>query len=336
MRYLISGATGFIGSHLAEYFSEKGEEVVALARPQSDTQFLESMRVAIHRGEFSDPIVQELVSQADVVIHCAAKVGDWGPVEDYRQVNVEGLRKFLDAAKGQGISRFIYMSSLGVYAARHHYGTDESEPLPEKHADGYTQSKVEAEKVALSYYKDFGVPVVVLRPGFVYGPRDKTVMPKIIDGLKKGLLRYPGGGHAALNTIYVGNLVRAVELAVGAEQAVGQIYNLTDGEYVSKQQFIEAVADAMELPRPTRKPPLWFAKMVTTISEGMAKLTKAQEAPLFTTAKLKFLGYNLDFSIDKAKLELGYNPRTSFEDGIFFTMKWYREHYGSQEPVSKS
>src|SRR5947199_8534350 len=105
------------------------------------------------------------------------------------------------------------MSSLGVYAARHHHGTDETAPLPARHADGYTQSKVEAERLALHYHRDFGVPVVVLRPGFVYGPRDRTVLPKLVYGLRIGKLRYPGGGQAALNTIYIANLVDAVFLA---------------------------------------------------------------------------------------------------------------------------
>ena len=84
------------------------------------------------------------------------------------------------------------MSSLGVYAARHHYGTTEAEPLPKKQADGYSQSKVKADLLAQRYYKDFGVPVVVLRPGFVYGLRDRAVMPHIIDNLAPGLVRYPG------------------------------------------------------------------------------------------------------------------------------------------------
>ena len=97
---------------------------------------------------------------------------------EVRKVNVEPLCNLLHVCKGQALSRFVHMSSLGVYAARHHYGTDESESLPARHSDGYSQSKVEAEQLALRYYRDLGVPVVVLRPGFVYGPRDRTVMPR--------------------------------------------------------------------------------------------------------------------------------------------------------------
>src|SRR5262249_51979923 len=187
LRALITGATGFVGSHVAEGFAERGWPVVAVARAGSDTALLERLGVTLHRGDFSDAgLLRTLAPDADVIVHCAAKVGDWGPVEDYRAVNVNGLRNFLDVCKGQPLQRFVHMSSLGVYAARHHYGSDESEPLPDRHADGYTQTKVEAEQLVMQYYRDFGIPVVVLRPGFVYGPRDRTVMPRLIENLRLG------------------------------------------------------------------------------------------------------------------------------------------------------
>jgi nucleoside-diphosphate-sugar epimerase len=335
MHYLITGATGFIGGHVAEACVERGQRVSAIARPGGDAALLEQWGATVHRGDLTDPaFVRKALEEVDVVVHCAAKVGDWGPVEAYRAVNVEGLRALLEACKGHSLSRFLHMSSLGVYPARHHHGTDETAPLPERHADGYTQSKVEAEQLALRYYRDFGVPVVVLRPGFVYGPRDRTVLPKLVYGLQIGKLRYPGGGQAALNTIYVGNLVEAVFLAVGHEGAVGQVYNLTDGEHVSKRRFIEYIADALGLPRPTRTPPLWAAKVVTRVVEGWAHLTGAREAPAFTQARLKFFAYNLDFSIDKARRELGYRPRFGFEDGMFRTMQWYKQQQAAGQEVA--
>ena len=130
-RFLITGATGFVGGHIAEAFVERGWEVTAIVRAQSDTALLEQLGVTLIRGELNDPqTVSRAVAEVDAVVHCAAKVGDWGPVAAYRQVNVEGLRTLLDMCKGQGLERFIHMSSLGVYASRHHYGTTEAEPLP--------------------------------------------------------------------------------------------------------------------------------------------------------------------------------------------------------------
>jgi nucleoside-diphosphate-sugar epimerase len=327
MRYLVTGATGFVGGHIAEAFVKRGWSVSTIARAGSDTRLLDELKVTVHRGDLTDPgTVAAALADVEGVVHCAAKVGDWGPVAEYRAVNVAGLRALLDAAKGQALARFVHMSSLGVYAARHHHGTDEGVPPAARHSDGYSQSKVEAEDLALRYYRDLGVPVVILRPGFVYGPRDRTVMPRLIENLRRGTVRYPGArGRRALNTIFIGNLVQAVFLALQSERAVGQVYNLTDGEFVSKRRFIEAVADAMGLPRPWRCPPLWLARVLTWFSESWAKLRGAREAPLFTRARLKFLGLNLDFSIEKAKRELGYQPRVSFDDAMYETMAYYKK-----------
>jgi len=330
MRYLITGATGFVGGHLAEACVRKEQILTALVRPTSAVGELEKLGATLYRGELSDPaVVRQAVAEADVIVHCAAKVGDWGPIDDYRQVNVESLRVLLDACKGQALSRFIHMSSLGVYAMRHHEGTAETEPLPRSHHDSYSQSKVEAEHLAMHYYKEFGVPVVILRPGFVYGPRDRTVMPRIINGLREGRLRYPGGGQAALNTIYVNNLIDAVFLAVESEKAVGEAYNLTDGEFVPKRKFIETIADSLGLPHPTRTPPLWLAWTVTWFAEKLAKMQGATEAPNFNFTRLKFMGYNLDFSIQKAMNDLGYRPRVNFEEAIGETMDWYKKNYAT-------
>src|SRR6266404_8169040 len=192
--YLITGATGFVGGHLAEACAAKGIAVRTIARPTSDTALLEKLNATILRGDFGDPgLLGRALEGAEVVVHCAAKVGDWGPVEDYRAVNVEALRALLEACKGRPLKRFVHLSSLGVYAARHHFGTDESEPLPAQHMDGYTQTKVESELLVLQYQREHGIPAVVLRPGFIYGPRDRTVLAKLVQALRQKQMRYIGG-----------------------------------------------------------------------------------------------------------------------------------------------
>jgi nucleoside-diphosphate-sugar epimerase len=326
MRYLITGATGFVGGHIAEACTQRGHDVRVIARQSSDTSLVEKIGAAILRGDLRDPkTVRLALEDVDIVVHCAGKLGEWGPVDDYRAVNVECLRTLLEAAKGQALTRFVYMSSLGVYAARHHFGTDETEPLPKRHRDGYSQSKMEAEQLALRYYHDFGVPVVALRPGFIYGPRDHVVVPGLLRSLRAGSVRYPGArGARALNTIFIRNLIDAVFLAADREEAVGQVYNLTDGEFVSKRRFIEAVADAVGLPRPMRTPPYWLAWLVTWCCEKLARLRGAREAPAFNFTRWKFIALNLDFSIEKAKLDLGYLPRVRFEDAIYETMAWFQ------------
>src|SRR5579871_4291550 len=317
IRIFITGATGFVGGHLAEACVARGHSVSTIARADSDTALLERLGASVHRGDLRDlELVQRALEGAEVVVHCAAKVGDWGPVEDYRAVNVQALRDFLGACKGKPLQRFIHLSTLGVYAARHHYGTDETEALPAVHIDGYTQTKVEAERLALDAFRSFGVPVVVLRPGLIYGPRDRTVLPRMIELLRTGQLPYLGRGKRAINCIYVGNLVEAVFLAMEKPKAVGQVYNLTDGEFVSKRRFIEAIADGLGLQRPTRSIPLWVARIVAWTMERRARRLGASQPPRLTQARLKLFGLNLDYSIDKAKRELGYQPKLPFDQAI--------------------
>jgi len=323
--WLITGAT----ASLAATSPTLAPTVACACAPSPSRQRYAPPRSARRhrsRGDITDPaVVREAVDGADVVVHCAAKVGDWGRVEDYRAVNVEGLRQLLEACKGRPLKRFVQMSSLGVYAARHHHGTDENEPLPAHHVDGYTQTKVEAERLALDYHRQEGVPVVVLRPGFIYGARDRTLMPKVIDRLRHRQLRYIGSNKRALNTIFVGNLVDAVFLAVEKPQAVGQVYNLTDGELVSKRQFIESIVNALALPRP-RPIPLrwcWHVRWRGVWSVGAAERGEAGTRP--DAGGHQFLGLDLDFSIQKAKRELGYQPRIGFEDAMRQTMAWYQQ-----------
>ncbi len=326
-RYLITGATGFLGGHLADACVARGYHVHTIAREGSDTSFLERNGVVVHRGDLTNAeTLRTAMADVDVVIHCAAKVGDWGPVESYRSVNVEGLRCLLELCRDKPLQRFVHISTLGVYAARHHYGTDETEPLPEQHIDGYTQTKVEAERLALQYQHEHKVPVVVLRPGFIYGPRDRTVLPQLIETLRQRMLRFIGYSSRAMNTIYVGNLVDAVFLAIEKPQAVGNVYNLTDGEFVSKKRFIESITSALNLPRPRPVPvPLFVARIVARTTEWMAKKTGSSAPPRLTQARLKFLGLNLDFSIERARRDLGYQPRVPFAKAMEETMEWYKQ-----------
>ncbi|MFO0880279.1 MAG: NAD-dependent epimerase/dehydratase family protein [Gemmataceae bacterium] len=323
-RCLITGATGFVGGHLAEACRARGWTVRALVRPGSDISLLASLDAELVHGDLTQ-LPPGLLDQVDVVFHTAAKVGDWGPAAEYRAINVEGLRALLDACRAVSLHRFVHFSSLGVYAPRHHHGTDESEPLPAQHMDGYTQSKVEAERLALDYHARLGVPVVILRPGFIYGPRDRTLVPRLVENLRAGIVWYLGSGQQALNTIYVGNLVQAALLAAEANGVVGRVYNLTDGEFVSKKHFINGVADGLGIQRPWLHAPLWLARLTAWWMEPLARALRFRSPPRLTQARLKFLGLNLDFSIERARRELGYAPATSFDQGLAATLAWLKQ-----------
>lgn len=330
---LVTGATGFVGSHVAEALVRRGDTVRALARSGADTAFLEKLGVSVVHGDMTDAdALKAAVDGVDVVVHCAAKVGDWGHVDEYRKVNVEGLRALLDATLGKPLHRFVHVSTLGVYEARHHYATDETEPLPEKHIDGYTQSKVEAERLVLQYHRKQHLPVTILRPGFVYGPRDRTMLPRLAHRLKERSVIYIARGRYALNTTFVGNLADAVLLAIDNPAAVGEVFNITDGEFVSKRKFFETVADGLGLKRPRSFPPVpvWLARIMANWRESVFRKKNKPHPPRITQAQLKFAGLNLDFSIAKARTKLGYTPRVLFDEGMKQAIEWYRNQTGER------
>jgi nucleoside-diphosphate-sugar epimerase len=327
---LVTGATGFVGSHVAERFLAEGYRVRTIVRPSSDTGLVDRWGVEKVEGDVTDPgTLRRAVDGVTRVVHCAAMVGDWGPVEQYRRVNVLGLRELLEAAATQALDRFVHLSSLGVYEARDHHRTDESVPPPREHMDGYTQTKVEAEQLVLEFHRNKRLPVTVLRPGFIYGARDRTVIPRLIEAIRVGRFRYFGSGEQAMNSIYVGNLVEAILLAAAKPEAIGQVYNLTDDEPTSKRRFVGTVARLAGLPEPTRSIPLGFAKFLAGLLEAIARLTGKRTAPLVNQARVKFLGLNLDFSCEKAKRELGYHPRWSFDEAMKITMDSFRSEAAS-------
>ncbi len=330
----ITGATGLVGSHAAEEALKRGHRVRALVRPTSDTRWLDQWGVQTFVGDLEDAgAIQAGVSGADWVFNCAAKVGDWGSLEEFRRLNVHALRLLVEAAADARVERFVHVSSLGVYEGRDHYGTDETEPPAASSLDAYTRSKTEAEALVLQYHRQRALPAAIVRPGFIYGERDRTVLPKLVFNLKRGSFAYFGSGEQALNCIYAKNLVDAMFLAAESPVSVGEVFNVTDGQSVTKRQFVGRVAQLAGLKPPTRRIPLRLAKTLAHLVEGIAKFRGAKNPPIINKARYKFLALHLDYSIEKARRMLGYQPPFSFEEGIERAMAEHRPA-GPRETVA--
>jgi nucleoside-diphosphate-sugar epimerase len=324
---LITGATGLVGSHVAEQARERGHRVRALTRPGARTDLLKAWGVELVAGDLDQPdSLQAAVAGATVIVHCAAKVGDWGATEDYRRANVAGTQALLDAALQTGsLKRWIQISSLGVYEGTDHYGTDETTQPSTTGIDGYTLTKVESELLVTDYIRTRDLPAVILRPGFIYGPRDRTVMPRLLERLRSGKFAYLGNTDKLMNNTYVGNLCEAIWLAIEHDEVVGEVFNIHDQRAVTKKEFVETICKADGCPVPTKVVPLPVAKFLANAMESTWKLLGKQQAPLLNRARIKFLGLNLDFSIEKAEQKLGYAPSTDFADAMQTTVEFFRQ-----------
>src|SRR5262249_15534401 len=163
---------------------------------------------------------------------------------------------------------------------------------------------------------DHGVPLVVLRPGFVYGPGDRTVLPRLIKRLRQGRVHYLRGGKRALKSIYVGHFVEGRFLAVDQPPDIRQVFQLTDSGRGTKGRSIRAVAEGMGLKRPRQALPRWLAAVLARVWRRLIIRAGPNGQFRLTFAQFKFMQLNLDFCIEKAKRELGYQPRVGFDQAM--------------------
>jgi len=279
-RMLITGATGMVGSLLVRRAVAEGYEVRAMVRAGSNRRPLENLDVEYVEADLADfDSLPPTVEGVDFVVHTAAHVGDWGPAEKYRKINVYALEHLLTAAQTEGrLRRWVQISSLGVYPARHHEGSDETLPPDMKGLDGYTQTKAEADVLLRRYADEHDFPVTILRPGFLYGPGDRHIVPRVAEKITAGKMKLIGDGQKLLNNTYAGNLVEAILLALENDDARGEIFNIRDERLVTREEFVRTVADYLGKPFPG-KVPEWVARSAVGFFEGFAPPEGVNDLP---------------------------------------------------------
>jgi nucleoside-diphosphate-sugar epimerase len=324
MKAIITGATGCVGSHLAELLIAKGHTVSALVRPSSDTRFLESLGVRLCRGDVTDPAsLKCAVRDADVVFHCAALVSDWVSLGEMRRVNVDGLELLLESCAKEKVKRFVYMSSMVVLGMGSQDNLDESAPYVYT-GDNYNITKIEAEKLVWAFARRSGLDVTVIRSPYVYGPRDRQMFPRLFSYMKRGKYVSIGGGRKPFTLVYAKNLADALLRASESPKAAGQLYNITDGIAITRKEFIDRIADEMGVKRPTKNIPYPLALVLCYLCELIAKILRLKNPPILNRFRLKFMHTYLTFDISKARRELGYGPPIPFERALHETVKWFR------------
>jgi nucleoside-diphosphate-sugar epimerase len=327
MKVLVTGATGFLGSHLTDALVKKGYKVKALVRKTSNTLLLEKLGVELGYGDITDgSSLLPIFKDCEIVYHCAAKVSDWGSPQDFSQLNVEGTENILKASLKTGVKRLIHVSSLTVLGiTKNHWKSDESHPYPDKFFESYTKTKVLSEKLVRKYYENEGLPVVIIRPSIIWGPGDTIILPRLVRLLKSGKFFFIGKGNQIVCLSYVSNLVDALLLAGSKNEAIGEIYNITDDEKITFKEFIEELAKALDLDPPKRSLPFSLAYGIAYLLELWGKITRAETPPLLTRYGVCLASINAVFDISKARKELGYEPRINFREGLKKTKPWLRK-----------
>ena len=249
---LVTGGTGFIGSHLVDTLMARGERVRALVRKTSNISHLREIGTELVVGDLRNPdFVDQSMEGCSVVFHIAA-APDTAPEKVAHSTNYLGTRNMLEAALKRRVQRFIHCSSVAVLGFADMSPLDEDSAYSPSPYSPYSRTKCEAEKMALDYYRK-GLPVTVVRPAQVYGPRSIGTMGLAVKQIQKGFFPLLGGGCALLQPIYVQDLVDAIILAGETDKALGQVYNLAGDEIMSFAQLFVIIADILGVNPPRRK-----------------------------------------------------------------------------------
>jgi 2-alkyl-3-oxoalkanoate reductase len=329
LRVLVTGASGMIGYHAVKTMLSLGHETTALLRSTSDDRELKELKgnLLIRRCDVTDSSeLRSALAGIDVVIHAAGMVDPFARRDDIYAVNVEYTKALLIAADAANVKHFIHVSSLSVITQGDLHGGNEELPLVYC-GEQYADSKVDAEKAVNMFFGRTKMMVTILRPGFTYGPKEKAWMPQLIENLKAGRAVLIDGGIKQTNVIFVENFMTAIQLSMLNQKADKQVFNLTDGEIVTKKELFDAICDGMGYKRIEREVPGWLAKAVCeTVSylAPMLPLEKRKKLSRFSRAAFRLAGVNQGFDITKAENVLGYTQRIPFGEGMRITLEWFK------------
>ncbi len=319
---LVTGGTGFVGSHLAAYLLKKEISVRCLVRQTSNHRWLDGLDVEISSGDLSDEAsLNRAVSHVDAVFHLAGETSSFSE-EVYYQSNVVGTVKLLKAIiqVNPQIKRFVYVSSLAA-AGPSLTLKPNTEADPAHPVSPYGASKLAAEEAVLAFASQ--IPVTVIRPPVVYGPRDPNFL-EYIRIVNHGIRPFVGWQDRYTSFIYIDDLVRGIELAAQSEKASGQVYYLVSESRISWREMGRIVAN--QLQKASIFIPIPFS-VVWLMVLGREMIDRVKKQPSFANLQ-KLREFRQHFWIcdgHKAKQELGFKPQMTLSDGLDKTIAWYRQ-----------
>jgi nucleoside-diphosphate-sugar epimerase len=320
-RFLVTGATGFTGGHLCRRLARDGYAVRALVRDATRAAALAREGVELVTGDLRDrDALARATRDVAVVYHIAAIFRPENVSRrDMWAVNVEGTRNVLDAAVEAGVRRLVHCSTVGVHGDVKIPPANETAPYGP--GDHYQESKTEGERVVLDYMTAGRLPIVVFRPGGIYGPRDLRFL-KLFRGIKRRRFVMLGPGTVAYQMIYIDDLIDGILLCGTREQAIGNVYILTGEEPVTLNELVRLVAETVGVPPPRWRFPVAPVYLAGLLCELGCKPFGID--PPLHRRRVDFFRKTRSFDIGKARAQLGFKPRTDLREGLRLTAAWYR------------
>ncbi len=320
MKALVTGAGGFLGQYIVEQLVARGDQVRCVSRGKYAE--LEALGSEIIQGDLLDPrIALDACDGIDVVFHAAGVAGIWGPWEHYFTINTLATQNVVAGCRQHRVPKLVYTSSPSVtFDGGDQSGIDESAPYPQRWLCHYSHSKALAEQHVLEADGRDGLSTCALRPHLIWGPRDRHLIPRLLQRARRGQLRRVGDGNNLIDMIYVENAAVAhLEAADALEPGApvcGRAYFLSQGEPVNCWQWIDEILRLASLP-PIRKSISFSAAWrIGAVMEAVYGILHLKGEPRMTRFLAAQLAKDHYFNISRAKLDFGYSPRISTSEGM--------------------
>jgi nucleoside-diphosphate-sugar epimerase len=323
-RILVTGASGFIGSHVTTHLASLGHHVVATGRSQALLDCLCSTAKDKLLADLAIDRLEPLLESCDAVVHCAALSSPWGTKENFWNANVIATERLLEASQRAGVRRFVHLGSPSIYFRfADQLNVDESFQPPKKWITEYARSKWASElRVQAAAAK--GIETLVLRPRAVFGEGDRAILPRLLAIADKGWFPLMHQGKAVIDVTYVANVVQAVVACLDADvRCDGRAYNITNAEPISLHQLVTRLFAALGKNVRLIPVPRNLALIMASMVERIAMLREGKPEPRLTRYGVGVIGYSQTLDISRAQRELSYFPKTSIDDGLTQFARWW-------------
>lgn len=329
MKVLVTGGGGFLGRRIVELLVERGDDVTFLARgryPEVEALGARGLQVDLCDAA----AVAAAVHGQDAIVHVAAKAGFYGPVEEYRRINVDGTRNLLDAAEQHDVRKLVYTSTPSVVGYAHdHENAGQDTPYAEEHWSPYPATKADAEQMVLAANSEH-IATVALRPHLIFGPRDNNLMPRVVQRAKTGKLPIIGDGQNVVDMTYVDNAAWAHLDALDAlvdhtAPHAGKAYFISNDEPVELWPWLNGFFADLGVPPAKRRVSLKLASMLGNAMEFAWNTLPLKGEPRMTKFLAAGLAQSHWYDMGPAKRDFGYHARVSMEDGKAATVKWFQD-----------
>ncbi|MGD9972849.1 MAG: NAD-dependent epimerase/dehydratase family protein [Desulfatirhabdiaceae bacterium] len=319
---LVTGANGFTGSYLCKQLIENGYQVRGLVRTSSDLILLQGIPVELAYADLAvDNRFSDIMNGIDTVYHIAAIYRNENVSRKYFwDVNVGGTRKLLDAAVSSNVRRFVHCSTVGVQG--HIKNPPATEDFPYDPGDHYQESKLEAELLAMDYFRQKKLNGVVVRPSGIYGPGDTRFL-KLFRHIQNGSFRMIGTGKTYYHMTYVEDVAEGFVHAGETRDAAGEIFTIGGEEYVTLQELVNRIARVLNTSVSRIRIPAQPVWLAAWLCERICRPFGI--SPPIYPRRVDFFIKSRAFDISKAKNILGYHPRVNLDDGLRRTAEWYRQ-----------